>query len=70
MGHVRNFTHSKGQNWENKDLTLRVTFPSLAYLCSYSLDPLTFHMDGHVLRIPSPSPFLPWHVASYTIDPL
>ena len=47
MGQVRKVTPgqkilmpSNGQNWENKNLALRVTFPSLAYHQSCGLDPL------------------------------
>ena len=32
---------SNGQNWENKDLTPKVTFPTVANFWSYGLDPLT-----------------------------
>ena len=53
-----------GQNWENKDLIPRVTFPPLAYHWSYELNPLTFHIAGHSVW-PLPWLFLTWHAAGH-----
>lgn len=34
---------------ENKDLAPRVAIPPLAYRWSCGLDPLTFHITGHMV---------------------
>lgn len=39
---------AQGQNWQNKDLAPRVTYPPLAYCWPWALDPLTFHMASLV----------------------
>ena len=55
MGQVQKVTRADSpgclamRNWENKDLTPRVTFSLLAYRWSCVLDPLNFQVADHVV---------------------